>query len=110
MNLWNAVFVSEMSHNYERYVESKDEHSFRDKLKEGLMSSDEFGRAFTAGLIEWLASRHFDIRNEVKEVECVLKEPAFPSVYEHPTIDKRVLDASLPEFRKYNIFITHFGK
>lgn len=108
MNKWNSTFVDTMRCYYKSYVESKDERTFRERLSQGLMSPNEFYKAFTAGLIEWLADKHFDMRNELIPVECVLKSPSYPSVKEGETLDEQIKETALPAFKKYNIYITQF--
>lgn len=109
MNVWDSVLVNEAVHNYKRYLDTKEEEKYKDMLCNGLSSDSAFERAFTAGVIEWLASRHFDITARIDSTACTLAEPAFPKMYEHPTADVSVLERALPEFRKYNVMIHYFG-
>lgn len=110
MNVWNSVFVSEMMHSYKRFLDTKDTEKYKETLRNGLSSESDFERAFTAGIIEWLSSKHFDITSEINPESCTLPDAAFPKMYERPTADTDELRQALPEFQKYNVKIPYFGE
>lgn len=110
MNKWSSVFVSELEHSYKRFKETGSCDTLKKTIRRGLRSTNDFERAFSCALINWLSTRHFDMRNEIPEQVMPLQDPAYPKVFDHPTASKESLVKAIPEFKEYNIYITYFGE
>lgn len=111
MSRWNSLFVSEMNHEYRRFLETKDVENFIRVLKEALSSDNEFKVAYTNGFIEWLKESGVSLDIEVKSC-VVLNPPVYPPLCMEPTFVKYLkeyINNSLPEFRKYGVIIQKVG-
>lgn len=111
MARWNSLFVSEMNHTISRFNQSGDVEALTEKLNIGMTSEDEFCRAYTFGVIDWLKNKGVVLDIALREV-VVLSPPALPPLYLEPAFVGKIgsyTERAIPEFKTYGVIIDTVG-
>lgn len=112
MQKWNAIFVNELNHVYNRYRDNHDDTELRLFLEKAFTEGNEFCVAYACGFIDWLKNNSgVDLHVENRK-ECVLRPFVFPPMYLEPAFIKYMeeyIKTAVPEFRTYGIIIQKIG-
>ena len=111
MREWDALFVNELNHVYNRYIKTGDTTELCLFLNAAFTSDNEFRKAYACGFIDCLKSRGVNIEVENRE-DCVINPPMYPPMYLRPEFIKYLkyyISTGIPEFKAYGIILQKIG-